>query len=56
MVDMRRAGNFTIDLGGFGISVVMAGTRATGVPAPQQARAVDPESRSMKARRPWGRR
>ena len=56
MVDMRRARNSTIDLGGFGISVVMAGTRATGVPAPQQTRAVDPESRSMKARRPWGRR
>ena len=56
MVDMRRAGNSTIDLGGFGISVVMAGTRATGVPAPKQARAVDPESGSMKARRPWGRR
>jgi hypothetical protein len=71
---MRRAENTTIDLGVFGISVVItvlfglcfsifkalraerlpreapeperAGTRPTGAPAPQQARAVEPESRS----------
>ena len=29
-----------------------AGTRPTGAPAPQQARAVEPESRSQKVRRP----